>query len=361
MRPPIANMITAAVIIPYFQTRDGILRRALGSVLSQDLSPDVHVNVIVVDDGSPVPAQGEIVGLSIPTTFQLRLIQQPNRGVGGARNTALRELGDDTDYVAFLDSDDIWRPTHLASAISTLELGYDFYFCDTQRLGDPKTAFAERSFHLFLSSPNAKAVSVSDGVFEVEKEGLFNASFSGRVFCIVFRIQATVYRRSIAQDLAFDPSLRIVGEDSLFLLQLICRCHRIACSTKLLVFLADGVNIYSSKHGWDEPEHLELNMGRIIAFYSWRRHLHLSGENKQFLDNQTRNAKRQFAYLTIRYFLKYRALWSKSLLAMIRSDKTFWSWYPYSAICVIIDYVIFSKRPIDRLTDRSARDLTVLR
>ena len=55
-------MATVAVIIPYYQNRAGILRRALDSVMNQRLSSDVSVDIIVVDDGSPHPARLEIEG-----------------------------------------------------------------------------------------------------------------------------------------------------------------------------------------------------------------------------------------------------------------------------------------------------------
>lgn len=96
-----------SVIIPYFQTREGILRRALTSLLEQTLPADAQVDVIVVDDGSPVPATGEIKGLTFTPPFYLILKQQPNGGVAAARNTALVLVRKETTYIAFLDSDDI--------------------------------------------------------------------------------------------------------------------------------------------------------------------------------------------------------------------------------------------------------------
>ncbi len=81
-------MTAVAVIIPYYQKRPGILRRALTSILRQDLPPNVRVDVHLVDDGSPVPARSEIEGLDFPQPFQLHLIEQPDSGVAAARNTA---------------------------------------------------------------------------------------------------------------------------------------------------------------------------------------------------------------------------------------------------------------------------------
>ena len=62
-------MTSVAVIIPYFQKRAGILHRALNSVLQQRLSADTRLEVIVVDDGSPVSARAEVATLPFSPPF----------------------------------------------------------------------------------------------------------------------------------------------------------------------------------------------------------------------------------------------------------------------------------------------------
>jgi glycosyltransferase involved in cell wall biosynthesis len=121
-----------AVIIPYYQRDPGILARALDSVRAQELPRGLHLHVYVVDDGSPLPAAGEIADSSA-----LTLLVQDNAGPGAARNAALDRVEADggAEVVAFLDSDDIWHPTHLAEAVAALDRGYDFYCCDNARPG----------------------------------------------------------------------------------------------------------------------------------------------------------------------------------------------------------------------------------
>src|SRR6185295_8003680 len=104
---------------------------------------------------------------------------------------------------------------YLATALAALDSGYDFYFCDTQKIGADYTAFSERPFDDYLSSPNAKPV--GNGLYEVEKKSFFDHSLRGRVF----RIPAIVYRRSIAPNLEFSTSLLAAGEDCLFLFHII--------------------------------------------------------------------------------------------------------------------------------------------
>ncbi len=125
-------MIKVAIVIPYFQRKVGILRRALESILAQKLSMDTDITIIVVDDGSPISAISEVEELNIPSPFHLNLIEQANSGVAAARNAGLRNVTEDINSVAYLDSDDIWDPIHLTTALSALEVEFDCYFSDLE-------------------------------------------------------------------------------------------------------------------------------------------------------------------------------------------------------------------------------------
>ena len=325
-------MIKISVIIPYYQKREGILRRALTSVMKQNLDAGVQLDVIVVDDGSPVPAKTETAGLHFASPHCLIVIEQENGGVGAARNTALRQVNPDTNYVAFLDSDDIWEPEHISTALLALERGCDYYFCDTRRLGDKNTTFVWRAFDQFLFSDKAKPL--GNDLFELDKEAFFDHCICGRVSLI----PAVVYRRSIAPDLLFDTSLNVAGEDCLFLFQLISQCQRIACSPKVLVNCADGVNIYAGTFNWDNPGHLVRYMGQILAFYKFRKNLLLSASNKQFIADNLSSVRKRFAFHTVRYFLKKRELWPAELTNMAVRDSKFPIWYPFFILYVAVCY-----------------------
>jgi len=56
------------------------------------------------------------------------LIRQANGGCGSARNAALDALPSDIEWIAFLDSDDRWKPLHISRALAALREGYDFVF-----------------------------------------------------------------------------------------------------------------------------------------------------------------------------------------------------------------------------------------
>ena len=100
-----------SVIIP---TRDRrpLLERTLGSVFSQTLQP---AEIIVVDDGSSDGTVEYIQSLG----GQVRLVRPQLRGPGAARNAgAAAATG---DYLAFLDSDDLWFPWSLSAFADAVE------------------------------------------------------------------------------------------------------------------------------------------------------------------------------------------------------------------------------------------------
>jgi len=94
-----------SVAIPVFN-RAGSVGAAIDSVLAQDPAP---FEVIVVDDGSTDATPAVLAGYG----DRIVAISQANAGAAAARNAAMaRARG---DWIAFLDSDDLWYPGRLAA------------------------------------------------------------------------------------------------------------------------------------------------------------------------------------------------------------------------------------------------------
>ncbi len=104
------------MVIPCFNGA-AYLREAIDSALSQDFSGAVEI--IVGNDGS-TDASREIAR-SYPS--QVVVVEHPggrNRGLPATRNLCLRQARH--EYVAFLDADDAWLPSHLSDMVNALEL-----------------------------------------------------------------------------------------------------------------------------------------------------------------------------------------------------------------------------------------------
>jgi glycosyltransferase involved in cell wall biosynthesis len=95
-----------------------MLERAIHSVLAQTID---DLEIIVVDDGSAEPHE-QVADLDA----RVRFFRQENRGVSIARNVgALRAR---SELLAFLDQDDVWRPTKLEAQLEAVESEPDSAF-----------------------------------------------------------------------------------------------------------------------------------------------------------------------------------------------------------------------------------------
>ena len=98
-------MPTFSTIITTYN-RENLIRATLHSVLAQEFTDQ---EVIVVDDGST----DATVAVLAEYGDSIRVLEQRNSGPGAARNLGLREAVG--QYIAFLDSDDVWFPWTLAT------------------------------------------------------------------------------------------------------------------------------------------------------------------------------------------------------------------------------------------------------
>ncbi|MDH4145979.1 MAG: glycosyltransferase family 2 protein [Acidimicrobiia bacterium] len=100
------------VVIPT-RNRASHAPRAARSALAQR---GVEATVVVVDDGSD-PASLAELRAALDERVQL-VVHERRRGVSAARNSGLERA--ETDWVAFLDDDDVWAPDKLASQLAAL-------------------------------------------------------------------------------------------------------------------------------------------------------------------------------------------------------------------------------------------------
>lgn len=232
-----------AVVIPYFQREPGILAKALKSVFSSEGVEDVCV--VVVDDESPVSAESELAAIG-NIRFPVKLIEQPNAGPGGARNTGLANLPDNVDYVAFLDSDDTWSPQHLQNALVALKAGYDVYFCDHVQLGTETTAF-RRAGRIDTTKHSSIGQRTDLHAFQGD---MFDQIITGNII----GTSTVVYDRKKFDGLRFRTDLTSAGEDYLFWLELSHLGARFAFGETSSVFYGKGVNVYAGA-GWGTEGH----------------------------------------------------------------------------------------------------------
>ncbi len=110
-------MPLVSVTIPTYNAKE-LLIEAIDSVLSQTL---VDLEVIVIDDGSTDRTAEAVEAIDDP---RIRYLYKDNGGVSSARNAGLDKATG--QYIAFLDSDDLYHPEYLGMMVSALENNLDY-------------------------------------------------------------------------------------------------------------------------------------------------------------------------------------------------------------------------------------------
>ena len=161
------------VIIPVFN-RERLIVAAVENVLSQGCH---HCEIIVVDDGST-----DETASRARIHPKVRVLSQANAGPAAARNLGIAEAYG--EYIAFLDSDDLWAPGMLMQLLDELE-------------GNPESDVA-------MGLPQLAQIKENGEDYDIfgDPDAAFTRSISG-----------TVFRRSAFLRVGlFDPDLRF-GED----------------------------------------------------------------------------------------------------------------------------------------------------
>ena len=118
MPESVSNKPLVSVVIPTYN-RTTQTFAAVESVLAQTYP---YVEVIVVDDGSR-DGSAEVVerfaSEKAKSGHRVLFVTQPNQGASVARNTGIAKA--QGEYVAFLDSDDIWLPEKVEWQLKALE------------------------------------------------------------------------------------------------------------------------------------------------------------------------------------------------------------------------------------------------
>ena len=103
-----------SAIVPVYKV-EKYLGRCVESLLAQTYE---NIEIILVDDGSPdtCPVMCDEYAKKHE---KIRVIHQENKGLSGARNTGIDNAKG--EYLAFVDSDDLWSPHFLESLYKALK------------------------------------------------------------------------------------------------------------------------------------------------------------------------------------------------------------------------------------------------
>ena len=165
--------VAVSVIIPAYNAAP-FIAETIESVLAQSFR---DFEIVVINDGSPDTP--ELERALAPYLDRIIYLTQPNAGPSRARNRGIGTARG--EYVAFLDSDDIWMPTYLARQMQILSADptIDLLYSNGVVIGD--VAYAGRD--LMSMAP-------SEG--DITFERVVSAECTVLTSCVVARRQSLV-------------------------------------------------------------------------------------------------------------------------------------------------------------------------
>ena len=202
-----------SVIIPTYN-RARYITECLHSVLAQTLAA---TEILVIDDGSTDNTRDVVAGLADP---RIRYEVVPHRGGAAARNRGIALASG--EYLAFLDSDDLWRDSMLEKQLGILGEDRDLVcsFTNFARFSDnPRRIINEQfTFCSELADIAHNLRPKSDGfVLDADPFDTFVQFHEFPAY-----LQCLVFRRSFISDMKMNESLRI-GEDTDFVMRAFLR------------------------------------------------------------------------------------------------------------------------------------------
>lgn len=135
-----------SVVVPMYNSKMTI-KNTIESIIGQNYAGEI--DVIVVNDGSTDGCE-EIVQQIIDNNKSnriIRLINKENGGVSTARNRGIKEATG--EWIALLDSDDVWLPEKLEKQIEVIEKYPQIKFLGTNVNGEVYPFFGKAKLDLF--------------------------------------------------------------------------------------------------------------------------------------------------------------------------------------------------------------------
>src|SRR5690606_20866460 len=102
-----------SVVIPLYN-KELSIRNTIQSVLNQSYQ---NFEILIINDGS---VDGSVDIVKNIKDERIRLNHQNNKGVYSARNKGIQEAK--SEWIAFLDGDDLWEINHLEEVIKTMKV-----------------------------------------------------------------------------------------------------------------------------------------------------------------------------------------------------------------------------------------------
>lgn len=221
-----------SIVLPVYNC-EKYLPRCIESILAQTYS---DFELIIIDDGSEDGSR-EIEERFMAQDARIYCYFQENQGVSSARNLGMEKAKG--DYFTFIDADDYINPKYLEYLVWGIEHHeVSVCFCDYGHETD------EASLET-IGEDNCYVIDMNDFSFD-EK---FAKPY----------VWGSIFRKKLVEDIRFAKNISL-GEDTLFLVQALCRVKKIAYVDEKMYYYIVYEN--SLSHG-------EKDLRCLKAFEAW--------------------------------------------------------------------------------------------
>lgn len=203
-----------SVIIPVYNVLP-YLKESIDSVINQTYK---DIEIIIVDDGSDDGS--ESVCDKYKKDSRIKVLHQKNQGLSSARNAGLDIASG--DYIAFLDSDDVYLPDMIQTMVETIErIKVDIVVCGVDIVYSKKNMEKSKRKHKRgFYVKEERTITREDAVKLVSDK-------------IMICVWNKLYKKELWNDLRF-PNGKVF-EDSWILPQLLEKTNRIHLIPQVLV------------------------------------------------------------------------------------------------------------------------------
>jgi glycosyltransferase involved in cell wall biosynthesis len=203
-----------SVVIPLFNKEDYI-EQTLRSVMNQSYK---NIECLIVDDGSTDNSVNIVRRFIEENQLPWKLLSQSNSGQTKARNNGIRKsVG---EYVAFLDSDDLWPPDKIELQVKAIEI-------------DPNVVLVLSAYAIFNDTSSVPRIVRHKRVSKMNARWLDMRGFGGGLESLGLMKRTTLdqiglFDENLSTSSGLDLSLRLERVGKIVLLKQLGLYYRIS-------------------------------------------------------------------------------------------------------------------------------------
>ncbi|MEZ4875067.1 MAG: glycosyltransferase family 2 protein [Flavobacteriaceae bacterium] len=294
------NSVLFSVIIPLYNKENYVIK-TLESVLGQSFT---NFEVIIVNDCSTDESLQKAKSFKDP---RIRIIEHPeNKGLSASRNTGIKNAG--ADYLAFIDADDVWKPSFLQKIKQLIE-----------RYGKDASVFAST---YEITFGNGKTVTFPFPKLGIHDEGIIEDFFSSSLGYNYYCMSSICAKKSLFEAIGYFDETINYSEDVDFNIRLNIR-YKVALINEPLAtlqFISENQITQSKLTGkvipnydlYEDQNPTHKSLKRYLDFHRYVKAKILKMENdwegykklKSRIDPKNLNWKQQLLLLLPPFFLK---------------------------------------------------------